>query len=109
MARRAPTRRWKQWSEVEARAALGKWKESSARIGVCAEPGLLGQTPVLLAVAPGSADELVFVLVVAPTRRDREARIELEQAGVVLRVREGLEVEHLARIVVALSRRAAAC
>jgi hypothetical protein len=108
MATRFTKRRWKQWSEVEARAALDEWQESGASaLKFAQSKGFSAKRLHYWQKRLGSADELAFVQVVAPTRGD--ARIEIEHRGVVLRVREALDVEHLARIVAALSRGGPSC
>ena len=54
-----------------------------------------------------TTEPISFVPVVAPSRVD--ARIEIERAGVVVRVREAIAPELLATIVGALARVEAAC
>lgn len=108
MTTRARKRRWKQWTETQARAALHDWQSSGASAQAFARQR--GVSPHRLAYwrqrLAGEAC-VAFVPVLAPQRS--EARIEIERAGVVLRLREGIDPAVLAGIVTALSRVGAPC
>ncbi|HTZ85279.1 MAG TPA: hypothetical protein VMB05_01295 [Solirubrobacteraceae bacterium] len=108
-------KRWRHWTEQEARAALAELAQSGlsmARFAQdtghsirrltywrkrLAETGPMGFVPVAL----------------APLSRQRPSterpHIEIAVAGVAVRVREDLDVEHLARIVEALARQPRGC
>lgn len=108
MSRRSPKRRWKQWSEAEARAALSEWKKSGASASEFARHKSVSVKRLhYWKKRLAQTDGVAFVPVVAPARHD--ARIEIERAGIVVRVREGLGDEHLTRILAALAGLAAPC
>jgi hypothetical protein len=105
---RSAGRRWKQWKESEAREAVASWRRSGlsaaefcARAGHSAtrlrywlqrldEPPQLGSTSV--SFVPMAVHD------VGPARQ-----MEIERGGVVLRVREDLDVAYVARLVAALA------
>lgn len=101
-------RRWKQWTEREARTALDDWKSSGASAQTFARQ--LGVSPQRLAYwrqrfAGGASVAFVPVLTAQPS----DARIEVERAGVVVRLRESIDPVVLAGIVAALARVEASC
>lgn len=108
MSRRSPKRRWKQWSEAEARAALSEWKKSGASASEFARHKSVSVKRLhYWKKRLAQLDGVAFVPVVMPSRAD--TRIEIERAGIVVRVREGLDGEHLARILAALAGMATRC
>ena len=107
---RLPTparRHWHQWTETEATAVLGDFATAGLTPAkFCARRGIsrgrlaywrerlsTGSTPATPA----------FVAVTLPISRRPDAHIEIECGGVLLRVREDIDVEHLARLVAALA------
>jgi transposase-like protein len=102
MARRSPKRRWKQWTETEARAALAEWKQSGASMEAFArEHGFSPHRLSYWRTRLAETGEVAFVPVVSSVRSD--AVIEIEGAGILVRVREGLDAEQLARVVAAVA------
>jgi hypothetical protein len=102
----SPGRRWKQWKEPEAREALASWRRSGLSAGAfCAREGY-SQTRLRywserLSEQSARSSSVSFVPVALGDIR-RAHQIEIEHAGVVLRVREDLDVAQLARLVAAL-------
>lgn len=107
MTRRTPKRRWKQWTETEARAALDEWRASGLSAHAFAQQRGVSSKRLAYWRRRLPTEPIAFVPVVAPSRV--EARIEIERAGVVVRVREAIAPELLATIVVALARVEASC
>lgn len=107
MTRRTPKRRWKQWTETEARAALDEWRASGLSAHAFARQRGVSSKRLAYWRRPLTTEPIAFVPVVAPSRV--EARIEIERAGVVVRVREAIAPELLATIVGALARVEASC
>lgn len=108
MARRSPKRGWKQWSEAEAREVLAAWRVSGVSAHAFARQR--GVSPHRLSYwrqRLASEATVGFVPVLRPAAV--EARIEIVRAGVVVRVRELIDPERLARIVDALGRRSTSC
>jgi hypothetical protein len=112
----AEGRHWQQWTEAEARAALrdlAKSRMSAASFararGIAS--GRLGYWTKRLA----EAGPVSFVAVSLPAAASRatptteRAHIEIAYEDVVLRVREDIDVEHLARIALALAVGARGC
>ena len=101
-------RRWTQWKEPQARAALASWRRSGLSVAAfCAREGYsetrlrywserLGE-----ALRSGSASMSFVPITVSEVRRVQQ--IEIERAGVVLRVREDLDVNRVAQLVAALA------
>lgn len=101
-------RRWKQWKEPEAREALASWRRSGLSAGAfCAREGYsetrLRYWSERLGEAGRSRSSWVSFVPVALGDIRRAHQIEIEHAGVVLRVREDLDVAQLARLVAALA------
>jgi len=104
-------RGWQQWSEGEARGAL----RAHARSGLSAEDfaereGYSTQRLRYWQKRLSVVDAVSFVPVelpvaakATPTSMPTRTPIEISCDGVVIRVREDLDAEHLARIVVALA------
>ena len=109
MSRRpTPARRhWHQWTETEATAVLDDFATAGltpakfcARRGI--SRGRLAYWRERLSTC-STASTPAFVAVTLPISRRPDAHIEIERGGVVLRVREDIDVEHLARLVAALA------
>lgn len=105
MARRttgSTARGWKQWTEAEARRALAEHAASGMSAAkFCQTKGYSTQRLRHWAkrLAPARAMSFVPVALPAPS----PGRIEIACDDVVIRVRENLNVAHVARIAVALS------
>lgn len=106
--RLAPGRRWKQWKESDARTALASWRRSGlSEAAFCAREGYsqtrLRYWSARLGEAPQSEPSPVSFVPVALDGIRNARQIEIERAGVVVRVREDLDVAHVARLVAALA------
>jgi hypothetical protein len=105
MAPRDGKRKWRQWREDDARAALAELDasgESLNRFAAC--KGV--STQRLVYWRKRLADSgTTFVAVPLPESRSR-SHVEIAVDGLVVRVREDLDVDDLARLVVAIARRA---
>ena len=101
-------RSWRQWKEPEAREALAAWRRSGlGAAAFCAREGY-SQTRLRywserLSGESVRRSEAVSFVPVALERAHRGGHIEIERGGVVLRVREDLDVDHVARLVAALA------
>lgn len=107
-------RRWTQWKEPEAREALAAWRRSglsaaafSASRGF-SEARLWYWSRRMGVEAPKKEGAVSFVPVMLG-EAGRARQIEIERSGVVLRVREDLGVEQIARLVAALAGVGTAC
>ncbi len=109
MSRRPKTarRRWHQWTEAEAKAVLHDYATSGltptefcSRRGI--SRGRLAYWRERLSAAP-TAPTPAFVEVIQSIPSRSDAHIEITRHGVVLRVREDIDVTHLARLVAALA------
>ncbi|MDX6481013.1 MAG: hypothetical protein QOG85_1523 [Gaiellaceae bacterium] len=102
-------RRWQRWSEAEARAALDE-------LAGC------GETAVQFARRKGVSTQRLlywrkrlgkstaaFVAVRLPGGVGAREQIEIVLEGVAVRVREDLDVDHVALLVQALARRPRGC
>jgi hypothetical protein len=104
-SKRDSQRRWHHWTEKEARAALAELAASGE--SVAAFTRRTGISTGRLAywqkrIASGETANFVAVdLGAATTSR----HFEIVAAGVVVRVREDLELDHVARLVEAIARR----
>jgi hypothetical protein len=101
---------WRQWTEEEGRAALEELARSGEGLVRFAQSrgistGRLAYWKKRLGEAPSDPPAFVEVPLSAAGR----GQIEIAHDGVVVRVREDLDVEHLARIVEALGRRRRVC
>jgi transposase len=104
-------RRWTQWKEPEAREALAAWRSSGLSVvAFCAREGYsetrLRYWSERLGKAPPVPVSFVPVTLVDSART---GHIEIERGGVVVRVREDLDVAHVARLVAALAAREPTC
>jgi len=105
---------WHQWTEDEARAALAELARSGESVAEFARSRGFSTQRVRYWKKRLAATAVVpaFVpvrLPVAVARTVAATTIEIASGGVTVRVREDLDVEHLARIVEALSGRAGRC
>src|SRR3989442_86405 len=100
----------KRWTETDAREVL----EAFARSGMTAEAfaksrRISSQRIWFWRKRLASAPSASFVAVALPAESVTTRQIEIVSRGVVLRVREDLDVEHLARIVDALGQHTPPC
>jgi len=99
-------RRWRQWSEGEALAALAELAGSGESAAEFARRK--GVSPQRLAYWKKRlrGPQTKFVAVALPTvPTATSGRIEIAAAGVAVHVREDLDVEHVAQLVEAIGRR----
>ncbi len=104
MARRAAHKKdgWTQWTESEARRALAEHAASGMSAAeFCRARGYSTQRLRYWSARLPQAPSASFVLVALPAASS--GRIEIASGEVVLRVREDLDVEHVARLAVALA------
>lgn len=99
--------RAKRWTEAEAREAIGEWRESGLSGAAFARKK--GISPMRLPyweqrLRASSGGDVSFV----PVPLTSTHTVEVEHQGVTVRVRE-LGAEELARLVVAIARRAREC
>lgn len=98
------TRRWRQWTEQQARAALDELAASGESAAVFARrKGVSVQRVAYWRKRLASPAGAKFVAVALPAATS-PSWIEIAAAGVVVRVREELGVEHVARLVEAIGR-----
>ncbi|MGA3124885.1 MAG: hypothetical protein ABSF69_29420 [Polyangiaceae bacterium] len=106
-------RRWQQWREQDARAALAEHAKSGQSLSRFArERGVSLRRLMYWRKRLGEGGTPGFVAVAIPTPLSFPAlasHIEVAVEGVVVRVREDLDAEHLARIAIALARARARC
>jgi len=109
MSRRPKTarRRWHHWTETEAAAVLDDFATAGQTpTEFCAQRGIsrgrLTYWRERLSTLPTTASP-AFVEVTRPIPSRSDAHIEITRHGVVLRVREDIDVTHLARLVAALA------
>ena len=87
-------RHWHQWTESEAAAVLDVDTSRPAAPTISVTSSRCDRSP---STVPA------FVEVAQPARSHRDAHIEITRGGVVLRLREDIDVDHLARLVAALA------
>ena len=100
-------RHWHQWTETEATAVLDDFATAGLTPAkFCVQrgflPGRLAYWRQRLAASPPTTTP-AFVAVTLPVSRRPDAHIEIERGGVLLRVREDIDVGHLARLVAVLA------
>ena len=95
---------WRQWTEAEARAALDDWSRSGlSAAAFTRERGVSARRLAYWTRRLGQDQRVQFVPVeLAAAAAQPRAQIEIERDGVVVRVREDLPVEHVARLAAAL-------
>jgi len=105
-------RRWTQWREPEARAILREWRRSGLSADAFARSRGFSSMRLWYwqkrlggSEAPSTeVVKFVALAVPSPAAASMMARqIEIEHGGVRLRVREDLDVAHVARLVSALA------
>jgi transposase-like protein len=98
-------RRVHRWTEEEARGALAEFAASGeSAAGFARRRGISSQRLAYWSKRLAARGTTAFVAVALPAAR-AAAVIEIAAAGVVVRVREGLDAEHVARLVEAIGRR----
>ena len=102
---------WTRWTEAEARAALAEFGRSGeSELAFARRHGISRQRLRYWRKRLGqSAGNAAFVAVDLPAVRTGGDEIAIRVGDVAVCVREDLDVEHLARIVEALSRRTRGC
>lgn len=106
----AESRAWTRWTEAEARAALASLAASGeSELAFARRNGISRQRLRYWRARLGRAvASPAFVAVELPHSGSQAPTIEIQVSEVLIRVRENLEVEHVARLVRALAR-AEAC
>jgi transposase-like protein len=100
-------RRWRQWSEHEAREALAELARSGEGIACFARrKGVSEQRLYYWRKRIAQADAPAFVAVPLATSRPQ---VEIASAAVTVRVREDLDLEHLADLIEVVARRGRGC
>lgn len=103
----------RRWSEAEARAALGELaRTSESRFAFARRTNVSPQRLIYWQKKLGHEGHATpaFVSVALPPRRDAgHAEITIQVGSVVVVVREGANVEYVARLVASLSRTAPSC
>jgi transposase-like protein len=105
-------RRWRQWTEAEARAALAELAQSGESLASFAHGRGVGPNRLRYwrkRLGTALIPSFVQVRVPAARTRSESARIEIVVDDVVVRVREDIEVARLVTIVHALAGREPAC
>ena len=101
-------RRWQRWTEAEARSALKDLSESGTSVAEYARRrGLSTQRLAYWRKRLESAPPAFVAVSLASTPSPRH--VEIAAGSVVGRVREDVDVERLAEIAAALSRRVSEC
>ena len=95
-------RRWRQWTEAQAREALEGLAASGESLGSFARGR--GVSPQRIAYWRKRLGEPASAPFVAVTLPESRAWIEVMVGSVVVRVREDLDVGHVARLVEAIGR-----
>ena len=106
-------RRWRQWTESEARAALAELAESGESLASFARRRGVSSNRLLywrrrVGDTPAAVTSFVRVRL-RPSGAQSDARIEIVIDDVSVRVREDVEVGRLAALVRALAGREPAC
>ena len=96
---------WRRWGADEAREALAELAAGGeSAVSFARRRGISTQRLAYWKKRLGIAAEPKFVAVALPTATSA-AWIEIAAAGVVVRVREDLDIDHVARLVEAIRRR----
>ena len=103
-------RHWHQWREEDARAALAEHAKSGQSMTRFARDRGVSLRRLMywrkrLSDGGSSPNFVAVALSPSTSMRAPAALIEIVADGVAVRVREDLDVEHLARIVAAVGRR----
>lgn len=104
-------RRWTQWTEMEARAALREWERTGESAAEFARrKGFSPHRMAYWRAKLGSPKPPAFIpVVLPPSAPPAGARIEITHGELVVRVREDLDATALVRILDALARAGRAC
>ncbi|MDQ3370985.1 MAG: hypothetical protein M3680_36665, partial [Myxococcota bacterium] len=109
MGKRQVVRHWRQWTEEQARGALEELAASGESDAAFARRKAISTRRLAYwrkRLPEATTTEFVAVtLPAAITTR----RIEISAGGVVVRVGEDLDVDHVARLVAAIGRRVGRC
>jgi len=108
----ARSRGWTRWTEDEARAVLAEHRQSGLSAAAFARrSGFLVTRLAYWQKRLGDSQSTSVQFVSVPLTASSGARssIEIEHEGVIVRVREDLDVAHVARLVRALARAAQPC
>lgn len=102
---RSEIRRWRRWTEKQARGALAELESTGESASSFARrKGISAQRIAWWRRRLGQAGTTEFVAVALPTAA--EARwIEIKAMDVIVRIREELDADHVARLVEAIGRR----
>ena len=95
MKTRSKKRLWTQWTEAQGRAAVEAWRASKLSAEAFARERGYSAHRLTYWQRRLASTRPAFIPVVVPSRGD--ARIEIERAGVVVRLREDLAPEIIAR------------
>jgi hypothetical protein len=98
---------WQQWSEAKARRMLAAFARSGASASAFAKSrGITTRRIQYWSKRLGDEASVEFVPVPIPgPTAGRDARIEIAAGDVVVRLREGTDVEYVAQLVVAIGGR----
>lgn len=109
--RHGSKRRWTQWTEVEARAALREWERTGESAAAFARrKGFSPHRITYWREKLGSPKPLAFIPVaLPPSAPPAGARIEIARGDLVVRVREDLDASVLASILDLLIRAGRSC
>lgn len=101
-------KRWRQWKADEGRAAIAELASSGESVAEFARSrGVSIRRLSYWRKRLGKAEPPAFLEVAVPTHATRH--IDIVRDGVVVRVREDLDVDRLARIVDALAGQSRGC
>ena len=102
-----------RWGEEQGRAVVREWRESGLSGEAFARrKGITGVRLSYWKKRVGAGNTLAFVAVPMPVSGGGgsvQGQIEIEHRGVMVRVRESLDVEHIARLIAAMERRGRTC
>jgi Transposase len=104
-------RRWRQWTEEEARTALEEFSRSGASLSEFARSkGISVHRLVYWRKRLGPARPPAFVAVTLPREAaSKNPPLEILVGGVIIRVPDDVDAERVAGIVRALTRRVEGC
>jgi transposase-like protein len=101
---RSGVRRWRQWSEEQGRRALeGLAASGESAASFARREGISARRLAYWRKRLAATAKTEFVAVTLPG--SSPASIEIAVAGVVVRVREDVDVDHVAQLVEAIGRR----
>jgi len=112
--RASKARRWRRWSEAEAKAALSEWAASGqSATGFARRTGISAQRLAYWKKRLGRTGKMQFVAVALPSSTaplstaSQGVEIAVSGSGIVVRVREQMDVEYVAHLVEAIAVRVA--